>query len=59
MLSLRAEKRERRSLAPAGMNEDQIARLNQQQKCCPMSRSTAPLHGRVISRNLTRVKWWK
>ena len=55
MLSLRAEKREAEDrLRLLGMSEDQITKLNKDQKIVSYVPITAPFDGRVIARNLTK-----
>jgi membrane fusion protein, heavy metal efflux system len=55
MLSLRAEKREAEDrLRLLGMSEDQITKLNKEQKILSYVSITAPFDGRVIARNLTK-----
>ena len=55
MLSLRAEKRESEDrLRLLGMSEEQIAKLNREQKILSYVPITAPFDGRVITRNLTK-----
>ena len=55
MLSLRAEKREAEDrLRLLGMSEEQIAKLNKEQKIVSYVPITAPFDGRVIARNLTK-----
>jgi cobalt-zinc-cadmium efflux system membrane fusion protein len=55
MLSLRAEKREAEDrLRLLGMSEEQIAKLNKEQKILSYVPITAPFDGRVITRNLTK-----
>ena len=55
MLSLRAEKREAEDrLRLLGMSEEQIAKLNREQKILSYVPITAPFDGRVIARNLTK-----
>lgn len=55
MLSLRAEKRESEDrLRLLGMSEEQIRKLNHEQKILSYVPITAPFDGRVIARNLTK-----
>ena len=55
MLSLRAEKRETEDrLRLLGMTEEQIAKLNKEQKILSYVPITAPFDGRIIARNLTK-----
>jgi cobalt-zinc-cadmium efflux system membrane fusion protein len=55
MLSLRAEKRESEDrLRLLGMSEEQIGKLNKEQKILSYVPITAPFDGRVIARNLTK-----
>ncbi|MGQ0812530.1 MAG: efflux RND transporter periplasmic adaptor subunit [Nitrospiraceae bacterium] len=55
MLSVRAEKREAQDrLRLLGMNEDQIRRLDRDQKIHSYVPITAPFDSRVIARNLTK-----
>lgn len=55
MLSLRAEKREAEDrLRLLGMSDEQIAKLNRDQKIVSYVPITAPFDGRVIARNLTK-----
>jgi len=55
MLSLRAEKREAEDrLRLLGMSEEQIAKLDHDQKILSYVPITAPFDGRVIARNLTK-----
>ena len=55
MLSLRAEKREAEDrLRLLGMSEEQITKLNREQKIVSYVPITAPFDGRVIARNLTK-----
>jgi cobalt-zinc-cadmium efflux system membrane fusion protein len=55
MLSLRAEKREAEDrLRLLGMSDDQITKLNKEQKILSYVSITAPFDGRVIARNLTK-----
>src|SRR5215831_17340378 len=55
MLSLRAEKREAEDrLRLLGMSEEQITKLNKDQKIVSYVPITAPFDGRVIARNLTK-----
>jgi membrane fusion protein, heavy metal efflux system len=55
MLSLRAEKREAEDrLRLLGMSDEQIAKLNHEQKILSYVPITAPFDGRVIARNLTK-----
>jgi cobalt-zinc-cadmium efflux system membrane fusion protein len=55
MLSLRAEKREAEDrLRLLGMSEEQITKLNNEQKIVSYVPITAPFEGRVIARNLTK-----
>jgi len=55
MLSLRAEKREAEDrLRLLGMSDEQIGKLNREQKITSYVPITAPFDGRVIARNLTK-----
>ena len=55
MLSLRAEKREAEDrLRLLGMSDEQIAKLNREQKIVSYVSITDPFDGRVIARNLTK-----
>ena len=55
MLSLRAEKRETEDrLRLLGMSEEQITKLNKEQKILSYVPITAPFNGRIIARNLTK-----